>query len=148
SVPAPVYGGAWAPGLSTGPARGGGGPGYPPLAHSARKKTPPPPYELAPGDRVRVLARERIAATLDEGSRNRGLWFDREMLKHCGESCRVSRRIDKIIDISTGRILPMKTPCLVLQGVDSSGEFLRFWGQHEYLYWRAAWLGAAAPSEN
>jgi hypothetical protein len=125
-----------------------GGSGYPPLSHSTRKKTPPPPYQLSPGDKVRVLASERIAATLDEGSRNRGLWFDHEMIKHCGEHARVSGRIDKIIDISTGRLIPMKTPCLVLQGVDSSGEFMRFWGQHEYLYWREVWLEPDAPRVN
>jgi hypothetical protein len=125
-----------------------GGSGYPPLSHSTRKKTPPPPFQLEPGDKVRVLASERIAATLDEGSRNRGLWFDHEMIKHCGEHARVSRRIDKIIDISTGRIIPMKTPCLVLQGVDSSGEFMRFWGQHEYLYWREVWLEPDASRVN
>jgi len=117
-----------------------GGVGYPPLAHSTRKKTPAPTYGLAPGDTVRVLGSERIAATLDEGSRNRGLWFDHEMIKHCGEHCRVSRRIDRIIDIATGQLLAMKTPCLILQGVDSSGEFMRFWAQHEYLYWREVWL--------
>ena len=125
-----------------------GGTGYPPLALSTRKRTPPPPYQLAPGDKVRVLASERIAATLDDGSRNRGLWFDQEMIKHCGERARVSGRIDKIIDISTGRILPMKTPCLVLQGIDSSGEFMRFWGQHEYLYWREVWLEPDASRVN
>ena len=87
-----------------------------------------------------MLGSERIATTLDQASRNRGLWFDLEMLKHCGQLCRVSRRVDRIIDIATGQILAMKTPCLVLQGVDSSGEFLRFWAQHEPLYWREVWL--------
>lgn len=124
-----------------------GGPGYPPPAHGSLKSTPGSTYGLAPGDTVRVLESERIAATLDEGSRNRGLWFDQEMLKHCGEHCRVSRRIDRIIDISTGRILAMKTPCLVLQGVDNSGEFLRFWAQHEYLYWREVWLEPDGSTE-
>jgi hypothetical protein len=117
-----------------------GGPGYPPLSQSTRRTTPVSTYGLAPGDTVRVVGSERIAATLDQASRNRGLWFDLEMLKHCGQQCRVSRRVDRIIDIATGQILAMKTPCLVLQGVDSSGEFLRFWAQHEPLYWREVWL--------
>jgi hypothetical protein len=125
-----------------------GGSGYPPLSRSTLKRTPGSTHKLAPGDTVRVLGSERIAGTLDEGSRNRGLWFDQEMLKHCGQHCRVSRRIDRIIDIATGRILAMKTPCLVLQGVDSSGEFLRFWAQHEYLYWREVWLEPDASIRN
>jgi hypothetical protein len=123
-----------------------GGSGYPPLSRGALKRTPLPRYAISPGDTVRVLGSERIAATLDEGSRNRGLWFDQEMIKHCGQHCRVSRRIDRIIDISTGRILAMRTPCLVLEGVDSSGEFLRFWPQHEYLYWREVWLELQAST--
>jgi len=125
-----------------------GGSGYPPLLRSTLKRTPGSTYKLAPGDAVRVLGSDRIAATLDEGTRNRGLWFDQEMIKHCGQHCRVSRRIDRIIDIATGRLLAMKTPCLVLQGVDSSGEFMRFWAQHEYLYWREVWLEPDTSTRN
>lgn len=117
-----------------------GGPGYPAISRGILKRTPLLTYGLAPGDSVRVLESERIAATLDAGSRNRGLWFDQEMIKHCGQRYRVSTRIERIIDISTGRILEMKTPCIVLEGVESSGEFMRFWAQHEILYWREGWL--------
>jgi|SRR6516164_809487 hypothetical protein len=76
-----------------------GGSGFPPLSRGTLKRTPGSTYRLAPGDNVRVLRNERIAATLDEGSRNRGLWFDQEMIKHCGQHSRVSRRIDRIIDL-------------------------------------------------
>lgn len=125
-----------------------GGSGYPPLSRSARKTTPAPDLSLSPGESVRVLGSERIAATLDGASRNRGLSFDREMLKHCGQQCRVSKRIERIIDVSTGQLLAMKTPCLVLEGVDNSGEFLRFWAQHEYLYWREVWLEPDGTTRN
>jgi len=127
-----------------------GGLGYPPLSRRTLERTPGSTYRLAPGDTVRVLGSERIAATLNERSRNRGLWFDPEMLKHCGQRCQVSRQVDRIIDIATGRLLAMKTPCLVLEGVDSSGEFMRFWAQHEDLYWREVWLeptGVSQPLE-
>ena len=124
-----------------------GGRGYPPLSQSTRSTTPVSTYGLAPGDTVRVLGSERIATTLDQASRNRGLWFDLEMLKHCGQQRRVSRRVDRIIEIATGQILAMKTPCLILQGVDSSGEFLRFWAQHEPLYWREVWLEPAGATQ-
>ena len=117
-----------------------GGTGYPPLSPSNQKKTPLLTYGLGPGDSVRVIGSERIAATLDTTRRNRGLWFDQEMLKHCGQRYRVSNRVERLIDISTGGMLEMKTPCLVLEGVDSSGESMRFWAQHEFLYWREAWL--------
>ena len=120
-----------------------GASGYPPMSRGTLKRTPLVAYGLALGDTVRVLGSERIAATLDEYSRNRGLWFDQEMIKHCSQRYRVSMRIERIIE-KNGRMLEMKTPCIVLEGVDSSGEFLRFCAQHEYLYWREAWLEPAA----
>jgi len=125
-----------------------GGLGYPPLSRSTRKTTPAPDISLSPGESVRVRGRERIATTLDGASRNRGLSFDREMLKHCGQPYPVSKRVEQIIDVSTGQLLAMKTPCLVLDGVDNSGEFLRFGAQHEYLYWREVWLEADGTTRN
>jgi len=102
-------------------------------------------YGLASGDTVRVLDSERIVSTLDEKSRNRGLSFDEEMIKHCGGQYPVAMRIDRILEKS-GRMLEMKTPCIVLDGVEASGEYLRFCAQHEYLYWREAWLAPLARS--
>jgi len=122
-----------------------GGPGYPPMSRGTLKKTPVVSYGLAPGDTVRVLDSERIVSTLDEKSRNRGLSFDEEMIKHCGGQYPVAMRIDRILEKS-GRMLEMKTPCIVLDGVEASGEYLRFCAQHEYLYWREAWLAPLARS--
>lgn len=120
-----------------------GGSAYPPMSRGTLKKTPLVTLGLASGDTVRVLGSERIAATLDERSLNRGLSFEREMMKHCGQRYRVSMQIERIIK-KDGRILEMKMPSIVLEGVDSSGEFLRFCAQHEYLFWREAWLEPAA----
>lgn len=91
-------------------------------------------------DWVRVRSREEIAATLDGRGRSRGLWFDSEMLKHCGQRQRVLRSVERIIDDASGKMLQMKTPCLVLENIEASGEFLRFCPQHEFIYWREAWL--------
>jgi hypothetical protein len=96
---------------------------------------------------------EDIAATLDQGGRHRGLWFDRDMVKHSGRRYSVLRRVDRIIDDATGRMLELKRPSLVLAGAEASGEFLRFCAQHEYPFWRQEWLspdpgdpaGPAAP---
>jgi hypothetical protein len=33
----------------------------------------------------------------------------------------------------------------VLEGVDCSGEFQYFGAQHEYIYWREAWLTKPSP---
>ena len=34
----------------------------------------------------------------------------------------------------------MKTPCIMLDEVDYSGEFLSFNAQHDISYWRECWL--------
>ena len=102
---------------------------------------------LARGDWVRVKTPVEIARAMDKNSKNRGLWFDRDMLKHCGQTYRVRGRVEKIIDVGSGRIIPMKTPCIVLEDVHYSGEFQGFGEQHDFLYWREAWLEPMAPSE-
>jgi hypothetical protein len=95
---------------------------------------------LRPGQRVRVRTPEQIALTLDRNSKNKGLWFDADMLKHCGQVHRVLGRVERIIDVNSGRSIPMKTPCVALADVHYSGEFQWFGEQHDFLYWREAWL--------
>jgi hypothetical protein len=102
---------------------------------------------FVPGDFVTVRRGEHIATTLDKKNKNRGLWFDKDMLKHCGFSYPVLRRVDRIIDDATGQMREMKTPCIVLDNVNYSGEGLRFCAQEENLYWREAWLAPAAQGE-
>jgi hypothetical protein len=34
----------------------------------------------------------------------------------------------------------MKTPCVILDNVVATGEFLRLCPQHEYIFWREIWL--------
>jgi hypothetical protein len=95
---------------------------------------------LQAGDWVRVKLPAELARAMNRNSKNRGLWFDRDMLKHSGQLRRVRGRIEKIIDIHSSKMIPMKTPCIVLDGVDYSGEFQGFGEQHDFLYWREAWL--------
>jgi hypothetical protein len=117
-----------------------GGVAYPSMMPGARNTTRPPGQGFAPGDTVRVRAMEDIVATLDHGGRHRGLWFDRDMVKHCDRRYSVLRRVDRIINDATGRMLELKTPSLILAGAEASGEFLRFCAQHEYPFWREEWL--------
>jgi len=116
------------------------GTGYPApwrglLARSARVA-----QGVLPGDRVRIRRRDEIGATLDTRGRNRGLWFDDDMIKHCGHVYSVRQRVERIIDDATGQMLEMKGSCILLEGVDASGEFLRLCAQHEYPFWREVWL--------
>jgi hypothetical protein len=117
-----------------------GGVGYPPRPTTAGVAAPPRDERFAPGDVVRVRDAEEIIATLDAGGRNRGLWFDQDMLKYCGRTCVVRKRVDRLIDDATGLMRVMKSPCIVLEDVDYSGETLRFAAQEEHLYWRDVWL--------
>jgi hypothetical protein len=99
------------------------------------------------GDTVTVRPYLEIARTLNAQNKNRGLWFDNDMLKHCGHTYRVQGRVERIIEAATGRLLEMKSPCIVLEGVECSGELQWFGPQHEYLYWREAWLEKKVTAE-
>jgi hypothetical protein len=37
-------------------------------------------------------------------------------------------------------MIVMKIPCIALEGVLGTGEFLRLCSQHEYMFWREVWL--------
>jgi hypothetical protein len=117
-----------------------GGVSYPPFAPGVLASTPAVSHGLQAGDTVRVLGPLEIHRTLDKNSKNRGLWFDQDMLKHCGKDYHVLARVDRIIDNTTGAMRIMKSPCIMLEHVEYSGEALRFCPQEEHLYWREAWL--------
>jgi hypothetical protein len=123
-----------------------GGAAFPYKPPSASEKTPLVTLGLQPGERVRVLSAQEIALTLNARGKNRGLWFDADMLKHTGQKFTVMCRVERLIADLTGRMLEMKAPCVVLEGVYSTGEYLRFSAQHDFLYWREAWL-AREPTQ-
>ncbi len=126
-----------------------GGSGYPVMNVSSRTSSQPVNLGLQPGEMVRVADPEKIFETLNRTGKNLGLWFDRDMLKHCALRYPVLRRVDKIIDDASGCMIRMKTPCVVLDTTDSSGEFLRFVAQSDPAFWREAWLErveGAAPA--
>jgi hypothetical protein len=117
---------------------------YPPFAPGVLASTPAVTHGLQAGDTVRVLGPLEIHRTLDKNNKNRGLWFDQDMLKHCGKDYQVLARVDRIIDNVTGTMRVMKSPCIMLEHVEYSGEALRFCPQEEHLYWREAWLAPLA----
>jgi hypothetical protein len=102
--------------------------------------TPPGSLDLQPGEIVEIKSREEIFATLDEDDKTRGLRFDSEMLKYCGRRARVLRRIEKIIDEKTGRMLRIKRDTVILDGVICTGDYHRSCPRAIYPYWREAWL--------
>ncbi|HZQ91922.1 MAG TPA: hypothetical protein VFA60_09035 [Terriglobales bacterium] len=111
-----------------------------PLIQGSAEKTPLERLNLQPGELVQVKSKQEIIATLDHDQRNRGLWFDSEMLPYCGRIFRVLRRVTRIIDDKTGKLLIIKNPCIVLEGVVCQGEFHRLCPRAIYAYWRENWL--------
>ena len=127
--------------------------GMVPEVHVPGTRTGPatdPPLGLQAGDLVQVKSREEIAATLGPDGRNRGLWFDREMLPYCGRTLRVRQRIRRFIDERSGRMVELKTDCVTLEGSVCSGELsLRRWfcPREIFPYWRESWLRRVEAGE-
>ena len=103
-------------------------------------KTPTAHSGLQPGDLVRVRSKAKIAPTLNADLLNRGLGFDNEMGRFCGHVGRVERRINRIIDERTGRMLEMRNPCIVLEDVVCEGAYNLNCPRAITPYWRELWL--------
>ena len=107
------------------------------------ERTPTETLNLRPGEWVEVKPLDEILTTLSERGRNRGLLFDPEMAQYCTQRFRVNRRVERIIDERTGVMLPMKTPCLVLDGAVCSSEYSAkrvFCPRQIQPYFREIWL--------
>jgi hypothetical protein len=106
------------------------------------------PLGLGAGDWVRVKSKEQIAATLNEEGKHRGLWFDREMVPFCGKTFQVRRRVKRILDERSGKLIELRNDCVTLEGVVCPGE----WSAGRWLctraifpYWRECWLERVEP---
>jgi hypothetical protein len=111
-----------------------------PVVRGSLTQTPTERLDLVPGEVVEVRGRAEILATLDGNLRNRGLSFDVEMTRYCGKRARVLRRVTKIIDEKSGRMVPMKNDCIVLEEVVCRGDYHRLCPRAIYPYWREIWL--------
>jgi hypothetical protein len=111
-----------------------------PFIEGTLTKTPQETLSLLPGELVQVKTKKEIVATLNSDNANRGLSFDVEMLKYCGQLARVLRPVDHVIDERTGEMLHFKNPCIILEGVICTGEYHRCCPRSIYPYWREIWL--------
>jgi hypothetical protein len=68
------------------------------------------------------------------------LWFDKDMIRFCGQPDVVRKRVTRIIHEAAGKMVVMKKSCIVLENAIATGEFLRLCPQHEYIFWRDVWL--------
>jgi len=118
-----------------------------PLRSGTCDKTPTAVLGLEPGELVRVKSYPEILATLDRQNKNRGLWFDPELVKYCGGVYRVVKRVRRILDEPTGKMLEFSNPCIVLQDVFCTAEttqYRLFCPRNIWIYWREIWLERVA----
>lgn len=114
---------------------------YPILRAEREGEAPVAALDLQPGELVRIKSREEIFKTLSgDPPKNRGLSFDREMLMYCGRTARVTGGVDRIIDERTGKMIEIKSDCIVLDGVVCTADYHRFCTRSDTPYWREAWL--------
>jgi hypothetical protein len=111
---------------------------------------PTPKYHLQPGDVVRIKSHDEIRATLNRRNKNKGLFFDVEMVPFCGGIYRVRSRIDRFIDERTGRMKSLKTPAVILEGVFCQSKFSKrrmHCPRQLHSWWREVWLERVSESE-
>ena len=104
------------------------------------EKTPVVTLDLQPGDWVEIKSLDEIRDELTPEQRNRGLHFDREMVPYCGKRARVLRRVDRLIDEKTGRMLTTKTASFILEDVVCPGLYHLLCPRQAYAFYREAWL--------
>jgi hypothetical protein len=116
------------------------------------QRTPAATLNLAPGELVQIKPYPDILKTLNESSRNRGLFWDAEEVPYCGKTFRVLKRVERIINEKTGRMQEMKTPCVILDSVICESRYSEcrfFCPRSIYPYWREIWLErVSSPDSN
>ncbi len=125
-----------------------GGIPFPWRLGSAEKTPRGDDLKLQPGDWVRVKSYEFILTTIDKNNKNRGLWFDAEMVKYCGKTYRVSEKVHRIIHEKFGHMIEFKNPPVILENVYCCGEMTRwrlFCPRAIHIYWRDIWLERVDP---
>jgi hypothetical protein len=104
-----------------------------------RKRTLRGNLNLQAGERVEVLSREEIEATLDASGKNAGLSFEPGMAAFHGQQFHVERPLRRIILEQHGTMRTL-THTVVLAGVTCSGPCNKNCPRNNALYWRECWL--------
>ena len=120
--------------------------GFIPLGDS----TPTAHLNLREGEMVRVKSYQEILATIDLNNKNRGMYFDAEMVPYCGGTYQVLSRVDKILDEKTGKMMRMKNACIILDKVVCRAWYSQcrmYCPRAIYPYWREIWLERVGSDE-
>ena len=111
-----------------------------------RAKTPREKLDLVPGELVQIKTVDEIKATLDASQKNRGLYFDQEMLPFCTQTLRVRGRVNQIIEEGTGKMMNIPGDCILLEGAACTGKYHMSCPRAILPYWREIWLRRADES--
>ena len=106
-------------------------------------KTPALVLDIKEGEFVRTKPYREILETLDGEWKNRGLYFDAEMVPYTEKTLRVLKRVTRLIHEKTGKMLVFKTPCMILEGSVCEAKFAKcrkLCPRGYYLYWRDIWV--------
>jgi len=112
--------------------------------------TPSETLNLQPGELVRVKPHKEILKTVDAVNRNRGMYWDAELVPYCGGTYRVAKRVNRLIDEKTGKMIEMKNSCIVLDGVVCQARYSpcrMLCPKGMYPYWREIWLERIAAKD-
>lgn len=107
------------------------------------KPTPAGTLNLQPGELVRVKSHEEILKSVDSSNRNRGMYWDAELVPYCGGTYRVLKRVTRLIDEKTAKMVEMKNPCIILDSVVCQARYSpcrMLCPKAMYPYWREIWL--------
>lgn len=105
---------------------------------------------LQPGELVRVKSYKEILDTMDRDNKNRGLYFDAEMVPYCGKTFRVRSRVSQFIREDNGRMATLKTPAVILEKVWCTACFSdtrMHCPRSIFPWWREAWLERVAEPQ-
>lgn len=122
-----------------------GGRPYPTIVGTIKQGdvTPSLVLGLKVGERVRVKSHSEILSTLDTTGRNRGMIFSAEMIPYCGNEYQVLGTVRRLVDEKTGKLIELKTACVILDGVICRARYLKdllFCPRATFPYWREIWL--------
>jgi hypothetical protein len=134
-------------------ARAVGGSPYPlrPYGVPLGQVTPRSLLDVQPGETVRVKDFREILKTLDSDYCNRRLYFDSEMVPFTEQNHKVHKRLKRIIDERTSKMVHFKTDAIVLENVVCEARYAkcrRFCPRAIYPFWREVWLEREQPDRD
>jgi hypothetical protein len=106
-------------------------------------RTPTIDLNLQPGEMVRVKSFAAVRNTLNSKCRNRGLYWDAELVPYCGGEFRVRSRVKQVIDERTGKMLHLKSEPLILEGAFCQAKYSEhryFCPRSTFSFWSEVWL--------